>query len=230
MDGGMVHIRDEGWKEIKVGTVFVPEVHSGWDARLQEETEIIQTRPLGYVGVLGNVEAFSPALWGLAVQHQLPTTDQVVVVADGAEWIWNLSQDLFPESHEIVDWYHACQHLAEAAQTLHPASPEQCQHWYRHRQHNLFLGQLAPIIAPLQQAHQPEVARYFQTHRHRMRYHEFRENRFPIGSGMVESGIKQFKTRLTGAGMRWSRPAVERMLIIRAAILSDTFDHLWLAA
>ena len=63
-----------------------------------------------------------------------------------------------------------------------------------------------------------------------MQYQEFREEGYPIGSGTVESGIKQFKARLTGPGMRWSRPGAERMLIIRAAVLADTFDALWTVA
>lgn len=63
-----------------------------------------------------------------------------------------------------------------------------------------------------------------------MQYHQFREEGYPIGSGTVESGIKQFKARLTSPGMRWSRPGAERMLVIRAAVLADTFDDLWTAA
>jgi len=59
---------------------------------------------------------------------------------------------------------------------------------------------------------------------------EFREEGYPIGSGTVESGIKQFKARLTGSGMRWSRPGAERMLIVRASVLGDSFDALWQAA
>jgi len=60
-----------------------------------------------------------------------------------------------------------------------------------------------------------------------MQYQEFHEQGYPIGSGTVESGIKQFKTRLSGPGMRWSRSAAQQMLIIRAAVLDDSFDTLW---
>ena len=63
-----------------------------------------------------------------------------------------------------------------------------------------------------------------------MQYQAFREEGYPIGSGTVESGIKQFKARLTGPGMRWSRPGAERMLVIRAAVLAGSFDDLWAAA
>jgi hypothetical protein len=73
----------------------------------------------------------------------------------------------------------------------------------------------------------PEHAHDFHTRQRRMRYQEFRKEGYPIGSGKVESGIKQFKARLSGPGMRWSRPGAEKMLAIRSAVMADTFDHLW---
>jgi hypothetical protein len=63
-----------------------------------------------------------------------------------------------------------------------------------------------------------------------MQYAQFRAAGFPIGSGGVESGVKQFKQRLTGPGMRWSRPALNRMIVLRSAVLGDSFDRLWDAA
>ena len=60
-----------------------------------------------------------------------------------------------------------------------------------------------------------------------MQYLEFREERFPIGSGVVKSGVKQFKHRLTGPGMRWNADNAQRMLGIRAAVLGNDFPALW---
>ena len=70
-------------------------------------------------------------------------------------------------------------------------------------------------------------AGYFQDNYRRMQYLETREEGFPIGSGMVESACKQFRARLAGAGMRWSRVGLERLLPIRAAIMSQRFDEVW---
>jgi hypothetical protein len=230
MDGGMVNIRDEGWKEMKVGTVF------DIDLRLERhpQTRDLVQRPHGinmaYTAVLGSADAFAPALWALAWRHSIPTAADSSVTADGAEWIWRLAADLFPDSVQIVDWYHACQHLAEAARALHPDDDAAAQRWFRRRCANLYKGEVHKITRSLDAADLTQQSRYFHTHRRRMQYHTCLEEGYPIGSGTVESGVKQFKGRLTGPGMRWSRRSAEEMLVIRGAIMGQSFDALWDAA
>jgi hypothetical protein len=230
LDGGMVHVRGEGWKEFKTGAVFdliaLPEL----DRDTGEWVDAVHGVNLAYRAVLGNVNEFAPALWALAVERQVPQAAEVALVADGADWIWNLADDLFPGAVQIVDWYHATEHLAAAAEALHPTDAEAAQRWREARTDNLFLGHLAAIIQPLERAGLTTQAEYFRKHTRRMQYQEFHEQDYPLGSGTVESGIKRFKHRLCGAGMRWSRPGVDRMLVVRAAFLADTFDDLWAAA
>ena len=72
-----------------------------------------------------------------------------------------------------------------------------------------------------------QEAGYFERNQRRMQYLETREDGFPIGSGMVESGCKQFRARFAGPGMRWKRESAERLLPVRAAILSKRFDQVW---
>ena len=74
-----------------------------------------------------------------------------------------------------------------------------------------------------------EQVTYFENNQYRMNYLELREDGWLIGSGMVESGAKQFKHRFTGPGMRWSRSGAERLLPIRATVMSYTFDDAWRA-
>lgn len=230
LDGGMVNVRGEGWKEIKVGAVF--EVEEQAEADPISGEEVLQARGVNveYAAVLGSPEAFGPALWALAVEREVPQAAKTSVTADGAEWIWNLAADYFPDSEQIVDWYHACDHLHQAAGALHPENPERAQAWFQGRRENLFLGEVQAITAPLDEVGLEDQSHYFHTHQRRMRYQEFREEGYPIGSGTVESGIKQFKVRLSGPGMRWSRPGAERMLAIRGAVMGETFDRLWGAA
>lgn len=227
LDGGMVHIREEGWKEFKVGTIFETQPRPVRDPQTHEWVTVPQGVNVTYCAVLGSVTEFSPAFWRQAVQQRLPWTDDTSVTADGAEWIWSLTDDLFPDSLQILDWYHACEHLAKAAAALHPNDPDQANRWYARAQSRLHQGEASLIAHQLSASNLPDHARYFYTHQRRMRYHEFRENGYPIGSGTVESGIKQLKARLTGAGMRWSRSAASQMLLLRAAVLDHSFDARW---
>ncbi len=224
MDGGMVNIRREGWKELKVGLIgnvvsvdppessVIPEVH---------------TVPLVYTAVLGDVEAFVPVLVRAAQAQGFFDADPSSIPADGAAWIWGVADRHFPHSTQIVDWYHARQHLADAAQARFPDQPQQAAAWLQAQSDVLFEGPLAPLFAELSQAGLSEFAHYFETHQTRMRYLDFQEAGLPIGSGSVESEVKQFKHRLTGPGMRWSRPGAEHMIPIRAAVLDNSFDARW---
>jgi hypothetical protein len=230
MDGGMVNIRGEGWRELKVGAVFDVEI------RLERnpETKLLEEMAHGvathYTAVLGDKAVFTPALWALAVEHDLPTARERAVVADGAPWIWNVAEDVCPDGRQIVDWFHASQHLALAAQTLYPEDNPHRQRWYKDMKDHLFQGQLQPIIISLTQAGHAEMATYFDRHQRRMQYLEFREEGWPLGSGTVESGVKQFKQRLSASGMRWNPNNANRMLVIRSAVLGNDFDALWDAA
>jgi hypothetical protein len=230
LDGGMVNIRAEGWKELKAGAVFEVELRLERDPQTRELVEVPHALNQSYTAVLGSAERFAPALWRLAVEQQVPRAFYSSVTADGAEWIWNLAADYFPDSVQIVDWYHACQHLAQAADALYAEDKESAQRWFQQRQDDLFQGHIVAITRPLDQAGLSDQAHYFHTHKRRMQYQAFREEGYPIGSGTVESEIKQFKARLTGSGMRWSRPAAEQMLVIRGAVLDHSFDALWDAA
>jgi hypothetical protein len=230
LDGGQMHIRQEGWKEFKAGTVYEVVSLPERDEETGEWVEHAHGVNMHYRAVLGSVEEFAPALWALAVDRQVPQAAEVSVTADGADWIWNLTADLFPDSVQIVDWYHATAYLADAAQALYPDDAEVASRWGQGRRDDLYLGQVHKIIQPLERAGLLTQAAYFRKHQRRMQYQEFRERGYPIGSGTIESGIKRFKQRLCGAGMRWSRPAAERMLVLRAAVLSGTFDTLWALA
>jgi hypothetical protein len=225
MDGGMIHIRTEGWKEFKVGCVS--DIQTDWS---KPEGQTVTLCNLAYTAVIGDVSRFSTAMWSLAVAQQVQYAGRSAVTADGASWIWRLSADLFPVSTQIVDWYHARHHLAQAAQARYPTQAERAQLWYEQMSHALYRGEIWKICQDLRHHHLADHATYFHTHHRRMQYQAFREDGFPIGSGAVESGVKQFKHRLTGAGMRWSRPGAERMLLIRSAVMADSLDRLWACA
>lgn len=229
MDGGMVNIRHEGWRELKVGAVFDVEKRLERNPQTQELDEMAHGVNVNYTAVLGSKEAFKPALWSLAVQHDLPTARNRSVVADGALWIWDVAEDVCPDGTQVVDWFHALEHLSEAAHAFYPHDKDlkNRRHWLKTHKDHLYMGRIHKIIAALQRRERPDLALYFERHQRRMQYLEFRENGLPIGSGTVESAVKQYKQRLCGTGMRWNSDNAQRMLVIRSACLSTTFDDLW---
>jgi hypothetical protein len=223
LDGGMVLLRGEGWKELKVGVVgtFLPP----WEL---SENDTARSQDLPYTAQLGGVEAFAATFWQLAVQQRVPSAGQVVVTADGAAWIWRLAADLFPCSTPIVDWYHAAQQVSTLAQARFPDSSQEAHRWAEQLKHHLWRGECGQVIAQARAAGLPTG--YFEEHQRRMEYPAFRAQGYPIGSGTTESGVKQYKLRFCGAGMRWSRPGVDRMVVLRSAVLDSSFDQRWAAA
>jgi hypothetical protein len=224
MDGGMVNIEGEGWKELKVGlvgTVIADESAS------DDEVLSVHTTAAHYGAVLGDVATFTPVLLDLARYTGFEQAARSCITADGAAWIWNLADTHFPDSVQIVDYYHARQHLSLAAQALFPDRPARANAWFHAHTHALFEGSLQPMVTDLDQAGLTDSTTYFQTHQARMHYADFQDKGYPIGSGSVESEVKQFKHRLDGPGMYWSRQGAENMIRIRAAVLDGSFDTRW---
>ncbi len=229
MDGGMVNILGEGWRELKVGTVFDVETRLERNPQTQDLDEMAHGVNVHYTAVLGSKDAFKPALWALAVQQDLPIARNRSVVADGALWIWDLAEDICPDGQQVVDWFHAVEHLSDAAHALYP-NPDDAtnrKRWLKTYKDHLYMGRIHKIIAALHKRGHADLALYFERHHRRMQYLEFREGGLPIGSGTVESGVKQFKQRLSGTGMRWHPDNVNRMLVIRSTVLGNEFYHLW---
>jgi hypothetical protein len=237
IDGWMVNIIGEGWKEVKSGTIYEVVMGKGEDELTGEVVELAQAKACTYIGHLGGPEEFGQKLWVEAVQRRVPAAYEKVCVSDAAHWIWNLCQDYFPEAEQIVDWYHATEHLHKAAHLLHGEGTDKTRRWVNGMKTELYQGHAARIAIWLEEDAEQlsddhanklhSEATFFRNHQRRMQYLECREDGWPIGSGSIESGCKQFQMRLKGPGMRWSRPGAERMLALRASIMSNYFDLHW---
>ena len=239
MDGVMIYIRGEEWKELKCGCFFNVVEITTIDPETKEEIEIGHAVNNSYISHLGGPEPFGRKLWAEAKRRNWLAAIDTQVVADAAAWIWNLVDDNLYDAHQVVDWYHATEHLAAAARLAFGEGTPQAARWFKQQQTPLYLGhanQVAQTIAQLAKENPNEQdnllahAGYFEHHQHRMHYLEMRTEGWVIGSGMVESGGKRFKDRFTKSGMRWSRPGAERLLPLRAAIMSGRFDERWRAA
>jgi len=236
LDGFLIHLREEGWKEVKAGSIFRIELNATEDQQTHEFLDVGRAVENSYVAHLGGPEVFGEKLWSEAKRRQWATAVETQVVADGAVWIWNLVADHFYDSVQIVDWYHAKSHLAHAAQLLYGEATPGMQRWLTVQATHLFQGQAEGIaqtlreVARQQKAQESELlteAGYFETHKRRMEYLDRRMEGWILGSGMVESAAKQYQARFKGPGMRWSRSGAERLLPVRTAILSHRFDEIW---
>lgn len=154
------------------------------------------------------------------------------MLGDGAAWIWSLAEDLCPDGWQIVDWFHATQHLAQAAQKAFPSDAEAQKRarWLKKLSDHLYFGRIETLIDDLNTQGCHDFVPYFETHKRRMHYLEFRENGLPLGSGVIESGVKQVKQRVAAAGMRWNAQNLNPILLIAGAVLAQDFHELWQAA
>jgi hypothetical protein len=237
LDGAIMAIRGEGWKEVKAAAVFEIAVEPTPDPATGDLMELAHACHTSYVAHLGGPDVAGEMAWTEARRRGWEQAQDSQVIGDGAVWIWNQAALHFGHSQQTVDWYHAKQHLTEAARLLKGEGTLAYRRWLNRRQTLLYQGHAARIAQELHQAarrrDEPALAReaaYFQTNHLRMNYLELREGGWPIGSGMVESGAKQLKARFCGPGMRWSRPGAERLLPIRTAVMSHRFHAAWLEA
>jgi len=247
MDGVYINIIGEGWKEVKVGAVFEIESLSerekrrrlsrhGQKVKADEEIrEMVKARQISYCAVLGSVDEFEPVQWAEAQRRGLPKCWDSVVLGDGAEWIDRIYQNCYYDSIRIVDWYHACEHLARVAGQAF-GETDKAQRWLKRRKDELWQGQVHEVVAALHQLdleadEKQREANYFSKHRRAMNYAEFCEMELPIGSGVVEGGGCKgiVEGRLKRVGMRWSRTGAENMLALCCEAHSNRWEQVWAA-
>ena len=156
-----------------------------------------------------------------------------VVLGDGAEWIWNLAGEQFPGAIEIVDLYHAKQHLCDVAKAIYGAGTDLATLWARDRRDELDQGRLSALVAVLRpHTKTTDEARkcihYLIRNRRRMRYPRFRARGLCVSSGVVEAGCKHtIGARLKRAGMRWTVAGANAIIALRCCKLSGRFEDFW---
>lgn len=229
-DGVMVRYLD-GWHEVKLGLVA---------GHVEGKTVAAS-----YVAARESAEQFGPRLlaeaarrgalqvlcWQGPINGQgLAVLPEVVVLGDGAVWIWNLASDYFGRRTEIVDFYHASEHLWALAKALYGEGTVQAKAWAEERVGELLQQGVQPILRALLGADAPtsqaaellgRERNYFRTNAARMDYPTFRQRGLPIGSGAVESSAGHLvQRRLKQPGARWSEPGAQSVLAVRTRIVS----------
>ena len=230
LDGTSAHL-DGSWHEVKTGVVHEARTNAqGWDE---------SCRPR-YVAASEPAARFGERLYLTAAQAGVEVAGEVVVLGDGAEWIWNLADHHYPDATQIVDYWHACEHLHELAQAVYGEHSVRGKRWAREHCRKLqergpatllrALKRMRPATAAAREALARELG-YFTHHRARMQYHQYRAAGMMIGSGPVEAACKTVVgARLKQSGMRWSWAGADHVLAIRTRLLSAQYDQITAAA
>ena len=223
MDGTCAPTR-EGWKEVKVGCVF--------------EQEGERRTKAYYTAGFESVEEFLPRLKGVAQVRGLAQAREVVVLGDGAAWIWGRVPELLGRPvREIVDWYHAKERIYRIAALSFGETSAEGQAWARQSEAELWEGKPEEVVQRLKRL-RPKGSEaktlvrqsigYFADNAERMRYDRFRKEGYWIGSGVIESGCKHvIGERLKQAGMRWNREHAEKVLALRVLRASGLWERFW---
>jgi hypothetical protein len=179
------------------------------------------------------LSAFGRRVEREAVRRGFDRAARRVVIGDGATWIWKLTDELFPGAIEVVDLFHAKEHLSDVGKAIFGPTSELARAWARERHAELDEGRLDGLLAALAaHADTSEEARrchgYVTTNRERMRYPLFRSLGLCVSSGVVEAGCKVVVgARLKRSGMRWTLAGADAILALRGCWLSGRFDAFW---
>ncbi len=226
-DGQPAHTR-----EAKLGCVFT---QTTWD---DEGYPIRDPDSTTYTGAIETAEEFGKRLYLEAWNRGWSRAQIKVVMGDGAEWIWNLAEQHFPGAIQIVDLYHARQHLWDLARKLHPNDEVSQKAWMKRYQRRLLdKGKIEQLVSALRSIHcaNPEVveririeADYFERNAERMRYPKFRRQHLFVGSGVIEAGCKTvIGSRLKRSGMFWTLRGANAILALRCCQLNGRFEDYW---
>jgi len=203
-------------------------VYGGTCFRMNQRTQTDPGRPTilsrGTVMTRGGVDALREQLFAECLRQGLGQAAEVLVIADGAMWIWNLVQDRFARATQRLDFYHASQHLWAVARALHPEAESVARQWIEPLLKKLKAGRSLRVIAELDQVTKRLRARrraaaqteleYFQTHRDRLDYQAASKRGQPLGSGAIESTCRQYQCRFKRPGQFWSLSGDEALMCL----------------
>ncbi|MBV8729573.1 MAG: ISKra4 family transposase, partial [Acidobacteriia bacterium] len=220
-------------RECKLGATFTQTVvdDQGRPVRDEESTT--------YVGAIETAEEFGLRLYTEAYNRGWDRATIGVVMGDGSHWIWNIAHQHFPGAIQIVDLYHARQHLWDLARKLYPAAEVAQKRWLMRKLDWLENGKIEKLVAALRKLMDENTnldlikairveADYFETNRDRMRYPTFRNKNLFVGSGVIEAGCKTvIGSRLKQSGMFWTARGANAIIALRCCCLSGNFEAYW---
>ena len=217
-------------REAKLGCVFT-------QTSLDKEGDPVRdNNSTTYIGAIETSEEFGKRLCAEAIKRGLWQADTVAFIGDGAKWIWNLATEHFFGAIQIVDLYHAKEHLHKLIRLFFNDEQKQIE-FYEKWVQLLENGEIETLVeeATVLNLKNGEIKNqidteinYFNENAKRMRYSSFREKGLFVGSGVIEAGCKTvIGKRLKQSGMRWSVGGANSIIGLRCAVYSNKFDDYW---
>lgn len=190
-----------------------------------------------YVATRGGIEPMMQQLYYEARARGLAQAQRVLVIADGAVWIWNLADDRFKDAVQRLDLYHANSYLWAVANELHGKGTPQARQWVKPLLKQIRNDQVAKVITELE-ALRPSLAQapaksasqaieYYQNNQKRMKYKEGRKRKEPVGSGAIESTCRQLQCRMKRCGQFWSTRGDEALLCLEMFWRNERWEMLF---
>jgi len=218
-------------REVKLGCVFTQATTDQQGRPVRDEGSTT------YTAAIESAEEFGVRLYTEAWRRGWSRAKKKVVLGDGAVWIWNLADQHFPGAIQIVDLYHARQHLWELSAKLFPNDERGHKRWMARGLDRLNQGKIEALVKILRDGRpvNAELAKlvgneadYFERNAERMRYPVFRAQGLFVGSGVVEAGCKTVvATRLKRSGMFWTVCGANAIIALRCCRLSGRFEDYW---
>ena len=234
VDGVMTPLnQNQGYKEAKVGVIFWSKDHQ----KIKGKRGVIRHRE--YVATLKSRGEFRARVAQLREQVVREKKTQTVVLGDGAHWIWEMAQEQFPGSVEILDFFHLSEYVWDVAKAAYPNQEVKQKEWVNFQQQLLKKSQGRQVIKNLGQLRGKkkelreaitDLERYLTNNQTRIDYQRYLKEGLMIGSGVVESSNRRVVTqRLKQAGMHWSWQGAEGVMALRAAYLSSSnrWSNFW---
>jgi hypothetical protein len=221
IDGVHVPMYDGSYHEAKAGIVYQTRERDG-------KTDIVDAR---YTATLQRTEAFGGQVYAVAFDCGVERADDIACLGDGAAWVWKSFSHHYPDAVQILDCYHAYEHLDEVAKAWYGEDTDKAKCWLEARKVDLLSDCVETVIRSIHSWHPVDdeakaIRRrelgYFEKNKGRMLYATLKSNGYHIGSGLVESACKTIVTqRLKQSGMRWSESGAEHMVHLRSFLMSD---------
>ena len=240
--------KPERWHWVYMATVF------RLDHRGQTDGKRAFITQRGYVATRRGIEALSAQLYREALDRGFGQAQLVLLIADGAVWIWNLAKDRFPDARQRLDLFHVEEHLWAVARDLYGQGTPEAQAWVTPLLQQVrddqtvaviaCLAELKPRLLETQQKKIQTQIEYFEHNADRMKYKAVLEARqacqedqatqeqqqlatHPVGSGAIESACRQYQCRFKRTGQFWTTPGDEALLSLETLWRNGRWDQLY---